>query len=222
MNMETTSEKSARISLEKHLMKIKALKTEKGWSYKAHLYLTKEHVYQGKIHVKLNEVRSLTASNLGLTSLENFPKIVHKDLKINHNCLTDFNNSPIEEVKGLLFVNDNNLTSLKNSPKKVRDIYLYNNLHLKNLKYCPICTSLSSTRDFFRSGSGTRIIKLEFDWHDNCTDYNDVVNRDLNLLKYVLKNYGDKPVLIEACNFPENFVTDNLKNSILNVNKFNL
>lgn len=113
------------------------------------LYLNNSHVIDGKLNKNLipDEVDgNVYASNIGLTSLENMPRIIKGDLECLNNKITSLEHCP-EQIEGLCVLNDNYITSLEHMPEHIGEsMFLVNNNVKsfdgcrKNLKYNLILT----------------------------------------------------------------------------------
>jgi hypothetical protein len=194
------------------------------WWVGENLEIRNSWVYNGKLVIKFAEVRgNLDAERCGLTSLEGFPKVVKGGINLIDNSLTDFKDSPIWRIDGQLYASQNNLTSLEGLPRTVKTFYYHRNPELSTLEGAPIQTEVSNSPN-----DRTKVHDAEAMWYNDNAG-SDFENRSMGLLKYLTKrlNQGvitkeDFDQLISELWWPEGFLSDELKNSVKTISRFDL
>lgn len=166
-----------------------------------------------------------------LTSLKYFPKEIHGIIVLKDNNLTKLENIPTKVES--LYLNYNRLTDLKGSPKIINDGYFLIGNPLTSLEGCP-----EHIEHSINLISCSDLKSLEY----ICANTNNVyVDKRLRIEKeFVTSKYYDKPLhgkeyfknllnfclkynhSIENINWPDDFLSDELKNTIKKSNKFNL
>lgn len=191
-----------------------------GWCVGESIHLDVDFVHNGKLIVKFNMLKGAICEGLGLTSLENFPRIIEGELSLIGNKLSNFENSPIEIVEKGLFVSQNNLTCLKNSPKKVQSFSFHFNENLTSLINAPVCTGSNNAMLY---SDKTKIPSVELEFYDS--KYNGETGEDyyFHLYKFCVENnYHTDENEMKKVNWPKNFISSNMTKNLINTKKFNL
>lgn len=195
------------------------------WHVGEALEIRKHWVVDGRLVIKFAEVRgTFDAEGCNLTTLAGFPKVIKGNLSIIGNKITDFKESPITILTGILYASNNDLTSLVGAPRTVKNFYYHRNENLTNLEGAPSLTDAVTGNN----NDQTKVQEVEAlayrsefgkDWS----------NRSMSLLKYLVDKVKKEIITeeefkdyIDALWWPEGFISDNLIKSVKAVDKFNI
>jgi len=202
------------------------------WIHEGYFQINKNmldngRVIKDKIPDEING--DFTAWACELTTLEGFPKIIRGNFDVESNKLTSLEYGP-EIVDGAYNCSKNFLTSLKGCVKECIDTFNCNDNQLTSLEYGPtsIGEDFLGYNNNFKTFFGAPFeIKGVFsiDSDDLIIEHTFIRSGDYknnywsDLLMHMTKEKID---FNEITTWPKGFLTDNIKNSVKSISKFNI